>query len=156
MKKTHNSVLFEHAETGRMTLDEKIEFMNISYFNLPENLRVGRVKRPQPFNFVKMKHPNAGTQKETFAARLIRLRKKYHLSQTDLAFAANQFASKYGSQVTIHDICNYENKNVCPKIDKMTAISEALGVSINYFAGYGPEEAHVKNPVIEARSRIAS
>ena len=139
-----------------MSVAEKIRFVNTPYLDLPDNLKVGMTKRPQRFNFVKMGHPNIGDQRETFAARLIKCRMKYHLSIDELANIANDFARPYGTRVTKRDIFNYENYNICPKIDKMTALAEALGVSIEYFAGYGPEGRRSKNPVIESRTRIAS
>lgn len=137
---------------NQMTFDQKIAFVNTPYGNLPENLKVGMTKRPQKFNFVKMKHPKIGDQKETFAARLIRYRKKYHLSVEDFALISNEFAKMYGARVTKHDIINYENYNICPKIDKMTAIAEAMGLSLDYFAGYGSDDRQSRNDILESRA----
>ena len=139
-----------------MTVNQKIAFVNTPYLDLPENLRVGMTKRPQKFNFVKMSNPHLGEQKETFAARLIRYRSKYHLTVEQFASIANEFAKAYGTKVTIRDINSYENYNICPKIDKMTAIAEAMGVSIDYFAGYGACHRRSRNELIEARSRRRS
>lgn len=136
-----------------MTFEQKIQFVNTPYGNLPDDLKVGMTKRPQKFNFIKMMHPHAGEQKETFAARLIRYRAKYHLSVEEFASIANEFGYMHGVKVTTRDITNYENYNVCPKIDKMMAIAEAMGVSIDYFAGYGPSNRRSKNDIIESRKR---
>ena len=121
-----------------MTVEQKIEFVNTPYNELPDELKPGMTKHPQKFNFVKMMNPNIGEQKETFAARLIRYRHKYNLKPEQFCEIANEFAVKYGTKLTVRDISNYENFNICPKIDKMTAIAETMGVSIDYFAGYGP------------------
>lgn len=136
-----------------MTVRQKIAFVNTPYMDLPENLKVGMTKRPQKFNFIRMSHPNLGEQKETFAARLIRYRSKYHLSVEDFANISNEFAKIYGTRVTANDINRYENYNICPKIDKMTAIAEAMGVSIDYFAGYGSCRRKSRNEIIESRYR---
>ena len=136
----------------QMTFEQKIAFVNTPYGCLPDNLKIGMTKRPQKFNFVKMKHPKIGDQKETFAARLIRYRKKYHLSVEDFALIANEFAKMYGARVTKLDIINYENYNVCPKIDKMTAIAEAMGLSLDYFAGYGSDDRQSRNDILESRA----
>jgi len=136
-----------------MTFDELINFVNTPYYELPENLKVGMTKRPQKFKFITMMHPHAGEQKETFAARLIRYREKYHLSVEEFASIANEFGWMHGVKITRRDIINYENYNICPKIDKMLAISEAMGVSIDYFAGYGTNNRRSKNDMIESRNR---
>lgn len=135
----------------QMTVDQLIQFVNTPYLDLPENLKVGMTKRPQRFNFVKMSHPNIGEQRETFAARLIRYRTKYNLSVDEFASIANEFAVVYGARVTKQDIRNYENYNICPKIDKLFAIAKAMGVSIDYFAGYGMMDRKSKNDIIESR-----
>jgi transcriptional regulator with XRE-family HTH domain len=135
----------------QMTVDQLINFVNTPYCDLPENLKVGMTRRPQKFNFIKMIHPNIGDQRETFAARLIRYRTTYHLSVDEFASIANEFAVTFGARVTKRDILNYENYNICPKIDKMMAISQAMGVSVDYFAGYGTENRKSRNDIIESR-----
>lgn len=120
-----------------MTVEEKIRFLNTPYKDMPKELQPGMTKKPQQFNFVRMTHPHIGQQKETFAARLIRYRDKYHLTPERFCDIANEFGKKYNTTITIRDIRNYENFNVCPKIDKMTLIAETMGLSIDYFAGYG-------------------
>ena len=141
------------AVKDQMTFDQLIHFVNMKYPELPENLKAGMTKRPQKFNFVKMLHPNIGEQKETFAARLIRYRAKYHLSVEEFATIANEFGRMHNVRITKRDIFNYENYNICPKIDKMMAIAEAMGVSIDYFAGYGSNNRKSKNEFIESRYR---
>lgn len=136
----------------QMTIDQLIEFVNMPYCDIPEELKAGMTKHPQAFNFIKMAHPHIGDQRERFAARLIRYRTKYHLSVDEFAKIANEFAKMYGTRITKRDIMNYENYNICPKIDKMTAIAEAMGVSIDYFAGYGTEDRKSQNSMIESRS----
>ncbi len=145
--------LSAQAVKDQMTFDQLINFVNMKYPELPESLKIGMTKRPQKFNFVKMLHPNIGEQKETFAARLIRYRAKYHLSVDEFAAIANEFGRMHGVRITRRDIANYENYNICPKIDKMTAIAEAMGVSIDYFTGYGSSNRKSKNEFIEARHR---
>ena len=139
-----------------MMVDQLIAFVNTPYKDLPENLQAGMTKRPQKFCFVKMTHKNIGEQRETFAARLIRYRTEHHLSVDEFATIANEFAKMYGAKVSRRDIYNYENFNVCPKIDKMTAISEAMGVSMNYFAGYGPIVRKSRNALIEQHKDVLS
>ena len=133
----------------KMTIRQKINMLNTPYDKLPDELKPGMTKSPQMFNFVRMTHPNIGAQKETFGARLIRYRDKYHLTPERFCAVCNEFAAKYDTpaldgrraqrtRITLRDLSNYENFNVCPKIDKMTVIAEAMGYSIDYFAGYGP------------------
>ena len=149
-----------------MTTEEKIEFVNTPYSQMPEELKPGMVKNPQMFNFVRVTHKNIGPQKETFAARLIRYRDKYHLSPSQFCDLCNDFAKKYDmaatathkaqkTRITLRDVDNYENFNVCPKIDKMTIIAEATQISIDYFGGYGAQNRRSKNETMEARRRSA-
>ena len=134
-----------------MTFDQFINFVNTPYKEIPRILKVKMTQRPQRFRFINMKAPEAGFQKETFAARMIKFRVKYHFGREDIATIANEFARDYGTRVTLRDIRNYELYNICPKIDKMTAIAEALGLSVDYFAGYGPSNRKSKNETIEKR-----
>lgn len=140
---------------NNMTVDQKIKMLNTPYDKLPEELKPGMTKFPQVFNFVRMTHPHIGAQKETFGARLIRYRDKYHLTPERFCAVCNEFAMRYDAparngrraqktRITLRDLSNYENFNVCPKIDKMTVIAEAMGYSIDYFAGYGPESRRKK------------
>lgn len=147
-----------------MSVEEKIQFVNTPYHELPEALQEGMVQNPQMFNFIRMSKPHIGEQKETFAARLIRYKDKYGLTDARFAQICNEFASKYDLKATtkhkaqrtrIHerDLQNYENYNICPKIDKMTVIAEAMGVSIDYFGGYGPNFRRSSNIVLESKYR---
>lgn len=132
-----------------MTPSQKIDMLNTPYAKLPSDLQPGMTKSPQMFNFVRMTHPNIGAQKETFGARLIRYRDKYSLTPERFCEVCNEYAKKYDlpatetrrgqrTRITVRDLSNYENFNICPKIDKMTVIAEAMGYAIDYFAGYGP------------------
>lgn len=147
-----------------MTVDEKIDLMNTQYKDLPEILQVGMTKKPQMFNFVRMSKPHIGRQKETFAARLIRYMDKYSLTPERFADVCNEYAAKYDlratesqraqrTRITVRDVDNYTNYNVCPKIDKMTVIAEAMGVGIDFFAGYGPNDRRSNNLFLEAKYR---
>lgn len=147
-----------------MTLEEKVSLMNTPYQMLPDELKAGMTHRPQMFNFVRMSKPNIGRQKETFAARLIKYMDKYSLTPKRFSEVCNEFAAKYDLpaegtcraqrvRITERDINNYENYNVCPKIDKMTVIAEAMGVGIDYFAGYGPDNRRSRNELLEAKYR---
>ena len=147
-----------------MTVEEKIEFVNTPYNKLPENLQEGMAKNPQAFNFIRMSHPHIGKQKETFAARLIRYKDKYHLTNETFADICNNYAKKYDTKatkdrkaqrtrITVRDLESYENFNICPKIDKMTVIAEAMGVGIDYFGGYGPDSRRSKNEILESKFR---
>ena len=147
-----------------MTVEQKIRFLNTPYKDMPEELKPGMVKNPQIFNFVRITHRNIGQQKETFGARLIRFREKFHYSQAEFCDACNELAVKYDlaatsthraqrTRITMRDINNYENYNICPKIDKMTIIAEAMGVSSDYFAGYGAQNRRSKNPLVQSHAR---
>lgn len=152
------------AIKDQMTVEEKIQFLNTPYKDLPEVLQEGMVKHPQMFNFIRMSKPHIGEQKEVFAARLIRYKDKYGLTDKRFADICNEFAAKYDlkakpgrkaqkTRITERDLINYENYNICPKIDKMTAIAEAMGVGIDYFGGYGPMNRKSKNEILEAKYR---
>ena len=150
-----------------MTIEEKINLMNTPYNKLPENLKPGMVKNPQTFNFVRISKPRIGRQKETFAARIIKHMNRYNLTPEKFSQICNTFARKYDlpatkdrrrqrTRITVHDINNYVNYNVCPKIDKMTVIAEAMGVGVDYFAGYGPDNRRSKYEILESRFRKKS
>lgn len=147
-----------------MSVADKIALMNTPFKYLPDELKPGMVQNPQVFNFVRISKPHIGRQKETFAARLIKYMDKYSLTPERFSQICNQFAVKYDmkatdycraqrTRITARDINNYTNYNVCPKIDKMTVIAEAMGVGIDYFAGYGPDHRRSKNEVLEAKYR---
>ena len=122
----------------KMTDEQKIKMLNTPYEKLPDVLRPGMVKRPQKFKFVQMTKNHIGDQRETFGARLIRYRKNWHLTRENFCDIANEFGSLYGVKITQRDMSNYEDRNVCPKIDKMTVIAKTMDLPIEYFAGYGP------------------
>ena len=152
----------ETAQTykDRMTPKQKIEFLNTPYEEMPDHLRIGMTKRPQTFNFVRMNHPRIGSQNETFAARLIRYRDKYHLKPEQFCELCNEYAKKFDmpatktskaqrTRITMRDLNNYENFNVSPKIDKMMVISGATCMPIDYFAGYGPKYRRGRNELLD-------
>lgn len=123
---------------AKMTFDQRIKMLNTPYKDLPEALKPGMVKRPQQFKFIRMTHHHIGDQKETFGARLVRYRKNWHLTREQFCDIANEFGRTYNVKITKRDMSNYEDFNVCPKIDKMTVIAETMDLPIEYFAGYGP------------------
>lgn len=131
-----------------MSVRQKIKFLNTPYNELPTILQPGMTRRPQKFNFVRMQHPRIGQQHETFAARLLRYRHKYHLTEQKFCDVCNEYASKFDikdengkirqkTRITLRDLSNYENFNISPKIDKMMVISGATQIPLDYFAGYG-------------------
>lgn len=138
--------LIAQAQTikSTMSIKQKIVMLNTPYNDLPDDLKPGMVKNPQQFKFVKMTKHNIGNQKETFGARLIRYRENWHLSREQFCDIANKFGLVYGVKLTKRDMINYEDFNVCPKIDKMTVIAETMQLPIEYFAGYGPSNRKPK------------
>ena len=131
---------------SKLTDDEKIELLNMPYKDIPDVLKPGMVKNPQNFKFIQMTHNHIGEQKETFGARLIRYRKNWHLTREEFCDIANEFGKLYKVKITKMDMQNYEDRNVCPKIDKMTVIAETMDLPIDYFAGYGPNNRRGKRP----------
>ncbi len=147
-----------------MTAEQKIQFLNTPYRNMPPELQPGMVKNPQLFNFVRITHRNIGQQKETFGSRLIRWREACNMTPAEFCSYCNKIAEKYDlpatvshraqrTRITARDISNYEDFNVSPKIDKMTIIATAMGVDIDYFAGYGAKNRRSKSQMIEARRK---
>ncbi len=132
-----------------MTPAQKIAMLNTPYSQLPDELKPGMVHRPQKFNFIRMKHLNIGAQTETFSARLIRYCDKYSLTPQRLCEICNEYAAQFDLpatstrpsqriRITMRDLKEYMNYNVCPKIDKMMVIAGATDMPLDYFAGYGP------------------
>ena len=144
---------------NKMTIEERIKFLNTPYIEVPDELRDDRlVEHPQEFNFVRFANHSTGLQKETFAARLIRYMDSHGFATADengtkldldrFSAICNEFAKDFDTKarpghrpqktrVTKRDLNNYINWNICPKVDKMTIISEAMGVDIGYLGGYG-------------------
>lgn len=112
-----------------------------------------KVKNPYPYNFVKMAHPEIGTQNEPFSDRLKRYMNKYTLTAKRFAELSEEYAGPHGTKVTESDINGYLYYGWSPKIDKLYAITQVMGVTIDYFCGYGPRNRRSKNPIIEARYR---
>ena len=140
--------LIENAQMikNSMTFEEKIKFLNTPYKDMPEELQPGMTKNPQKFKFVKMLRNRIGDQRETFGARLCRYRKTYHLTREQFCDIANSFGTLYGVKITKRDMINYEDFNVCPKIDKMTVITTVTDMPVDYFAGYGPNTRSKRPP----------
>lgn len=87
----------------------------------------------------------------TTGKRIKFFRIKYSLTQEEFAEMCNVYANRYNTKVTQMDISGYENGKCCPKIDKLTAISKAMGVSIDYFCGYGATDRKSQNDLVEIR-----
>ena len=159
-----------------MDPDLTIEFLNTPYkqqpqwlkdHDFPEILMEGMTKWPQVFNFVRFNQPRIGEQVETCGARCVRFRKEYNMSREDMAKLCNLYTTKFDlkandkrraqqTRSTANDFEHYENHNVSPKIDKMTAISKATGMPIAYIAGYGPGEGVLSgNEILRAKFRKA-
>jgi len=147
-----------------MTYEEHLEMLNTPYKDLPDYLKVGMTKNPQVLNFVRFKNRNIGYQKETFGSRLFRFRHDYGFSREEVCDICNKFSVKRDlpakidhkpqkTRITMADVCNYEDRNITPKPDKLFLISAALGLSVDYFAGYGAENRRSKNVIVESRKR---
>ena len=94
-----------------------------------------------------MQNPNI-PKPDFCASRIKDFRERRHLSQQQFADIANTYASMYGTKVTKKDISCYENAKYCPKIDKLTAISNAMGVDLDFFCGYGAKNRRLKKNTI--------
>ena len=111
------------------------------------------VKHPYDYNFVKMSKPNLGARDQSFAERLAAYMNKYNISIRNFVKLSAEYAGKYGTKITERDLSNYLYQGKSPKIDKLYAITQVMGVTIDYFCGYGPRNRRSKNPIIEARYR---
>ena len=111
----------------------------------------GKVQHPYGYNFVKMSKPNIGSRQDSFAERLAFYMNKYNLTAQRFADISQELAGKNGFCVTRQDIQQYLYNGVSPKIDKLYAITQVMGVSIDYFCGYGKKDRKSRNPIIEAR-----
>ena len=111
------------------------------------------VRNRYDYNFIKMKKPMIGNRDQPFAQRLADYMNKYTLTAKRFAELSAEYSGKYGTKVTEDDIKGYLYAGKSPKIDKLFAISQVMGVSIDYFCGYGSRNRKSKNPIIEARYR---
>ena len=111
------------------------------------------VRNKYAYNFIKMHNPKLGPRDQPFAQRLADYMNKYSLTAKRFAELSAEYAGKYGTRVTERDIENYLYQGKSPKIDKLYAITQVMGVSIDYFCGYGARNRKSKNPIIEARYR---
>ena len=141
-EKQLKKLLVRGAQTikEKMTVEEKIAFLNTPYKDIPDILQPGMVQHPQTFKFIPMKYKHIGKQNETFGARLVRYRENWHLTREQFCDIANEFGKLYKVKITKMDMIGYEDFNICPKIDKMTIIAETMDLPMTYFAGYGPSE----------------
>lgn len=143
-----------------MTINERIEFLNTPFVELPDALRDDKlVLHPQELNFVRFADPGAGLQRETFAARLIRYMDSHGFVTTDeetgnvkldlerFSQICDEFAKPFDTKarrghrpqktrVSPTNLNSYVNWNITPKIDKLTVISEAMNCDIEYLCGY--------------------
>lgn len=110
-------------------------------------------KHKYEYNFIHMAKPYIGKRDEPFAKRLADYMNKYSLSAKRFAELSEEYSLRHGTKVTEDDIYNYLYKGISPKIDKLYAITTVMGVSIDYFCGYGTRNRKSKNPIIEARYR---
>lgn len=154
-RKANTMIELADALKSKMTVNEKIKFLNTPYKDMPPVLQPGMTRNPQKYNFVRMHQPHIGEQNDTFGVRLIRYRSKHHLGREEFCEICNEYAKKFDvkatassravrTRITLHDLQNYEDYNVSPKIDKMTVICKATGMPMDYFAGYGPKYRRTK------------
>ncbi len=96
----------------------------------------------------KVKHPyayacfnvsNGQNRNDTIKARIQKYLDKNRLTHEQFAVIANKLAERYGFKVTKYDINNYLYKGISPKIDKLIAISNTMGMPMSSVAGYGGE-----------------
>lgn len=112
-----------------------------------------RVKNQYGYHFIHMSYKHIGKRKDSFAERLAFYMNKYNLSAKQFAEISHELAGKNGFRVTKQDIEAYLYRGVSPKIDKLYAISQVMGVTLDYFCGYGTKNRKSSNPIIEARYR---
>ena len=117
------------------------------------NLEQTVTQHPYDYNFIRIKNPHIGFRKEKFAERLAAYMNKYHLTAKKFAELSHELAGKKGFRVTERDISNYLYRGISPKIDKLYAISQVMGVDLDYFCGYGASDRKSRNPIMEARYR---
>lgn len=109
-----------------------------------------QVKYKYQYNFIKMSKPHLGQRDQPFAQRLADYMNKYNISAKRFSELCEEYSRGYGTKVTVQDISGYLYQGISPKIDKLYAISKVMGVSIDYFCGYGERNRRTKNPLIQA------
>lgn len=97
------------------------------------------VKNPYPQHWLKMNF-GVGQQLQITAEAIKAYRLHHHLTRLQFAEMVNAYAERYGSRLTYADVYGYETYRITPKIDKLTAMCRATGLSYAYFAGYNPSE----------------
>lgn len=105
------------------------------------------------YHFITMDRPTLSKQTMSTAERIKTFRCKYNMSRKMFADICSAYGYRYGVKVTMHDINNYERQRCCPKIDKLSAITDAMGMTLDYFCGYGHTNRRSKNDFVEARTK---
>ncbi len=97
------------------------------------------VMNPYPHNGQDM---NFGLGKHNqITGEAIKAYRLHHgLSRLQFAEMVNAYAERYGSRLTYADVYGYETYRITPKIDKLTAICRATGMSYAYFTGHTSRE----------------
>lgn len=93
------------------------------------------VKNPYPFYYMKQ-NGLIGKQKRTCGQAILAYRKAWNLSRRELSELVEKYSLQYGVRFTVSDIANYENYNISPKIDKLTALCHATHMPMAFFTGY--------------------
>ena len=117
------------------------------------NIHNTKVRFKYHYDFIKMSKPHVGKKDQPFAQRLADYMNKYGLTIHRFAELCQEYSSQYGTKVTPMDIQHYLYQGVSPKIDKLYAISKVMGVSIDYFCGYGSRNRRTTNPRVVAELR---
>lgn len=165
-EKARRKIQIDIANTMKdaMTYEEHHKMLNTPYKDLPEYLKPGMTKNPQMLNSIRFTNKNIGYQKETVGARIFRCRHDYGFSREEFCDECNKYSVHYDLpatdshraqkiRITMADLHHYEDCNVTPKMDKLFLIASALGLSVDYFAGYGAENRRSKNTAVESRKR---
>lgn len=106
------------------------------------------------YHFITMVRNTFDVPQMSIGDRINSFCEKYNMSHAEFARLANEYAKKYNVKVTDRDIHNYTAHRCCPKIDKLTAISKAMGVPVAYFVGYGNNECKSSKQKIEKRALL--
>ena len=96
---------------------------------------IRKVKHPYAYRNITMTeglHPQMARCGEVIKA----YRAAKGLSRQQLSELVEHYSLDYGVRFTYQDIYGYEERLVSPKIEKLTALSRATGIDINYFTGY--------------------
>ena len=97
------------------------------------------VKNPYGHKWMSMTY-GIGQQQQITGEAIKAYRLHHGLSRLQFAEMVNAYAERYGSRLTYADVYGYETYRITPKIDKLTAICRATGMSYAYFTGYNTSE----------------